>query len=109
MTAYQGEVWISETARGNGLLEKFSRLGIIISYIKWQPAAVWALTSESMAKHGMALRMGYPHSERGFLKWQFLPDGADATEWISIADKNAIERLVDELELTLLQYRQARP
>ena len=108
-TAYQGEVWLHETMRGRGLLEEFSRFGVILAHLKWQPEAVWALTSEEMAKRGAALRMGYPHSERGFLKWRFLPEGADATEWISIAERSAINRLVDELETTLSQYPPGPP
>jgi hypothetical protein len=108
-TAYQGEVWLHESMRGRGLLEEFSRFGVILAHLKWQPEAIWALTSEEMAKRGAALRMGYPHSERGFLKWRFLPEGADATEWISIAERGAVNRLVDELETTLSQCPPVRP
>ena len=42
-TAYQGEVWLHETMRGRGLLEEFSRFGVILAHLKWQPEAVWAI------------------------------------------------------------------
>jgi hypothetical protein len=102
---YHGELWLEREFRGQNLMEPFARLGVLLSYIRWQPVAIWALNSEDMALQGKMTRMGYAHQERGFLRWSFLPGSADSSEWLSIADRSAVEQLIEEMVLTRPECR----
>lgn len=94
---YHGELWIDPHVRNRKLMEKFSRLGMILSLIKWNPDSVWALSSGRMASYGHPSRMGYTYMEKGFLRWQWASDGIDLTEWLNIAERHAIEQMVNEM------------
>jgi hypothetical protein len=96
---YHGELWIDPHARNRKLLDAFSRLGIILSVLKWNPDAVWALTSEKMAMHGNPIRMGYGFVEGGFLRWEWAPNDNPRKEWLLVADKKALTQLVTEVTL----------
>jgi hypothetical protein len=50
-------------------------------------------------------RWGYAHQERGFMSWQFEPDGACQSEWLSVADRPALERLIREVVIKRPEYR----
>lgn len=100
VVVYHGELWIEPTCRRQSLMEPFSRMGVLLSYLRWRPAAVWALSSEAMALKGQMTRMGYGYMERGFMRWRFLPENADASEWLSIADRTSLEQLIGEMVLT---------
>jgi hypothetical protein len=94
---YHGEFWIDQKVRNRKMAEKFSRLGLILCLIKWNPDAVWSLSSSRMATHGHLNRMGYNYIEKGFLRWQWATDGIDLTEWLNIAERQAIEQMVNEM------------
>ncbi len=94
---YHGEFWIDQHVRNRKLSEKFSRLGLILSLIKWNPDAVWSLSSSRMATHGHLNRMGYNYIEKGFLRWQWASDGIDLTEWLNIAERQSIEQMINEM------------
>ena len=96
---YHGELWIDRRVRNRHLVEWFSRLGMLLSLIKWQPAALWALIGNAMATRGHMIRMGYAHMEPGFMRWQFLPEGADPNEWLGLADALSLQRLAEEIVL----------
>ena len=100
VVVYHGELWIEPSCRRRSLMEPFSRMGVLLSYLRWRPAAVWALSSEQMALKGQMTRMGYGYMERGFMRWRFLPENADASEWLSIADRKSLEQLISEMVLT---------
>lgn len=86
---YHGELWVASHVRG--CFPLFPRLGLLLSLVKWQPEAVWALTGQSMATRGHMLRMGYGHIEPGFLTWEHPPEGAEHSEWIGIALRRHLE------------------
>ncbi len=94
---FHGEFWIAPQVRNRKLLDSFSRLGMILSYLKWDPDAIWALSSNRMATHGHPNRMGYSYMERGFLRWQWATDGIDLVEWLNIAERHSIEQMLNEM------------
>jgi hypothetical protein len=94
---FHGEFWIAPQVRNRKLLDSFSRLGMILSYLKWDPDAVWALSSNRMATHGHPNRMGYTYMERGFLRWQWATDGIDLVEWLNIAERHSIVQMLNEM------------
>ncbi len=94
---YHGEFWIDPQVRNRKLLEKFSRLGLILCLIKWIPDAVWSLSGNRMATHGHLNRMGYNYVEKGFLRWQWATDGIDLVEWLNVAERQSIEQMINEI------------
>ncbi len=96
---YHGELWVDRHVRNRRLVEVFSRLGMMLALMKWQPVALWALIGNAMATRGHMVRMGYAHMEPGFMRWQFLPEGADPNEWLGLAEASALERLAEEIVL----------
>lgn len=94
---YHGEFWVDAHARHRNLFEKFSRLGILLSVIKWNPDAIWALSNKQMASYGHLNRMGYTHLENGFLRWQWTSEPEHQIEWVSVAERRSIEQLVSEM------------
>lgn len=105
IVVYHGELWLDPEFRGLQLMEPFSRLGVLLAYVRWHPQAIWALNSERMAMQGKMMQMGYAHQERGFLRWRFLPGSADRSEWLSIADRASIEQLIGDMIFTESGYR----
>lgn len=103
---YHGELWLKREVRGDQVLEPFARLGMLSSYIRWRPKAIWALSNAKVAFYANTTRWGYAHQERGFMRWQFQPDGACHSEWLSVADRDSLERLIREVVLRRPEYRQ---
>jgi hypothetical protein len=93
---YHGEMWTDRSFKRREWFELFPKLGMLIAYLKWQPEALWALTSKSFAAHGYVARSGYAHQEQGFLQWEWEPHGADVVEWLILADRSHLEFLVAE-------------
>ena len=63
---------------------------------------------------GMRLyaRIGYAHVERSFLRWEWLPDGAEAVEWLALLERADMEFLIQErlgegLRAPVIQLKQA--
>lgn len=104
---YHGELWLDRAVRNRRIVEVFGRLGLLLSLIRWNPDAVWALTSQTMATHGHLNRMGFNYLERGFFRWQWGSDGIDPVEWIAIAERRGLEQMVEEMLTTPQQSRQA--
>jgi hypothetical protein len=93
---YHGEFWFDPHVRNRQLFDSFSRLGIILSLMKWNPDALWALSSQRMATHGHLNRMGYTYLEKGFLRWQWASDGMDPVEWLAVAERPSLEQMINE-------------
>jgi len=102
---YHGELWLKHEVRGEQILEPFARLGMLSSYIRWRPKAIWALSSGKIAYYANTARWGYAHQERGFMRWQFQPDGACQSEWLSVADRDSLERLIRDVVIRRSEYR----
>ena len=93
--------------RSRRIVEIFGRLGMLLALIRWNPDAIWALASQSIATHGLFNRMGYGYLERGFFRWQWDSDGMDSVEWVAIAERSSLEQMVEEMRTTPQQSRQA--
>jgi hypothetical protein len=104
---YHGELWIDRTIRNRRVVEVFGRLGMLLALLRWNPDAIWALASQSMATHGHLNRMGFTYLERGFFRWQWGGDGIDNVEWVAIAERSALEAMVEEMLTTPQHARQA--
>lgn len=100
---YHGELWIQKNNKG--CFNVFPRLGMLLALLKWQPQAIWALSSEEMATRGRMVRMGYSHIERSFLTWEWEPHGAEAVEWLAIAERRHLEFAVAEMAVTEDRYQ----
>ncbi len=94
---FHGEFWIDPQVRNRKVMEKFSRLGIVLTHIKWNPDSVWALASSRMAERGQSSRMGYTYNEKGFLRWQWATEGIDLDEWLVISERSSIEQMISEM------------
>ena len=66
LLAYHGELWVSRQTRSRKVFDAFTRLGLLLSMMKWNPDAIWGLAGENMAKHGHPNRIGYTSIEKGF-------------------------------------------
>jgi hypothetical protein len=105
---YHGELWMERTLRNRRVVEAFGRLGMLLSLLRWNPDAIWALASQQMATHGHLNRMGFSYLERGFFRWQWGGgDGIDQVEWVAIAERASLEQMVEEMLTTPQQSRQA--
>jgi hypothetical protein len=105
---YHGELWMDRSLRNRRVVEVFGRLGMLLSLMRWNPNAIWALASQQMATHGHLNRMGFSYLERGFFRWQWgSGDGIDAVEWVAIAERASLEQMVEEMLTTPQQSRQA--
>lgn len=96
---YHGELWIDPEVRQLGLLDTAPRMGMFLAMIKWQPDAIWAIVGQSMATRGQVTRIGYSHLERGFLQWEFLPEGGEGIEWLAICERPDLEYLVQQTRI----------
>lgn len=97
---YQGELWVSRFFRNRTCSAIFPRYGMILCLLKWQPAAIWGIMGRAMATRGHTIRIGYPHTERGFLRWKVAPKGAENDEYITLARKPDLEFLAQETIVT---------
>jgi hypothetical protein len=102
---YHGELWLDSKLKNRKVMDNFPRLGLILAYMKWNPDAVWALVSHQMAAHGHMGRIGFPVLERGFLRWQWPTDGIDPVEYLGIAERSALEQMIDEMLTTTSKYQ----
>lgn len=94
---YHGELWIANSARRQpGLADAFCFMGMVLSHMKWQPDAIWALMSNTMAMRGMATRFGYLRQERSFLNWKISPEDVPHNEWVLLVEKTDMEHLLEE-------------
>ncbi len=100
---YHGELWIDNQHKG--IFETFTRLGMLLALLKWQPEALWCLGSKGMATRGHFVRSGYVHIERSFLRWNWEPSGADPVEWIGIAERRHLEFMIAEMTAKESRYQ----
>ncbi len=103
---YHGEIWVDKQVRNRRVFEAFTRLGILIALIKWNPDAVWGLANSQMAGHGHVGRIGYTTIERGFLRWEWASEGIDPVEYLCVIDRNGLEQIVDEMMTTKVESQQ---
>lgn len=103
LVAYHGELWIDKFHKG--VFEIFTRLGMLLALIKWQPDALWALGSKAMATRGHFVRSGYVHIESSFLRWSWEPSGAEQNEWIGIAERRHLEFMIAEMTSREQKYQ----
>lgn len=97
LTLYHGELWIKNgSARSlmQGPVDVLPKLGILAAYLKWQPAAIWALVSDRMIRRGLVARYGYPYVEKDFAKWDDITDLVDEEEGLAVAFRSDLEDLV---------------
>ena len=94
---YHGELWLAKHVKARNVFDVFTRLGLFLSVLKWNPDAIWALTSEQMARHGHLGRIGYTTVERGILRWQWASRDVDPVEYLALVDQTAIENIVEEM------------
>ena len=94
---YEGELWLDKKIKGRQAFDIFSKLGIFLTTVKWNPDAIWGLASEQMAKHGHVGRIGYTILERGFLRWTWASEGIDPVEYLAVIEKLAVEQMVEEM------------
>jgi hypothetical protein len=102
---YQGELWINKHTRNRKVFDCFTRLGLFLSTIKWNPDAIWGLAGEQMAKHGHPNRIGYSTIEKGFLKWEWASQGVDPVEYLTVVTRKGLQQLVDEMLVREPEYR----
>jgi hypothetical protein len=102
---YHGELWMAKQVKSRRAFEVFTRLGLILSVIKWRPAAIWGLASPQMAGHGHLTRVGYSILERGFLRWQWASEGIDAVEYLVAAELASLESMIEEMTAITTEYQ----
>ena len=102
---YHGELWLAKHVKARNVFDSFTRLGLFLAVLKWNPDAIWALTSEQMARHGHLGRIGYTTVERGVLRWQWASRDVDSVEYLALVDRKAIENIVDEMLTRKEQYQ----
>lgn len=94
---YHGETWLDpKEVRIREAVEILPLIGMMLAYIKWQPDALWGLCGESMITRGVTARIGYAHVERSFLRWEWVPDGAEPVEWLALLDRQDMEFIIQE-------------
>jgi len=90
---YHGELWLDREFRTGVCSAIFPRLALLVSLMKWQPEAIWGLIGGPVATHGLSIRIGYPHMENNFFRWEIAPTGAENSEYITLATKSDLEFL----------------
>jgi hypothetical protein len=93
--AYHGELWIEKSHRSRDVIEHFVRLALVLTYIKWQPDAIWALAGAHIVERGHLSRSGYNTLELGFMRWQLASDGIDPFEYLYVVEKHSIETMIE--------------
>jgi hypothetical protein len=106
LLVYHGELWVSRQTRSRKVFDVFTRLGLLLSMMKWNPDAIWGLAGETMAKHGHPNRIGYTSIEKGFLKWEWASSGIDPVEYLTVVNRSGLQQLVDEMQTTEPEYQQ---
>jgi len=99
---YHGELWLDEETRKKEFSTTFPRLALMLSLLKWQPNAIWGLIGGSVATGGLSIRIGYPHMENNFFRWEIAPQGAMNSEFITLARKSDLEFLAVDTIARLL-------
>jgi hypothetical protein len=97
---YEGELWLARDVKGKRIFDCFTRLGLLLCCVKWNPEAIWGLAGEQMAKHGHVGRIGYNILERGFLRWLWASKDVDRVEYLAVIERTGIEQLIEEMLLT---------
>ena len=102
---YHGELWVDRMTRNRRIVEIFGRLGMLLSMLRWNPDAIWALASQTMATRGHLNCMGYSYLERGYFRWQWNTEGIDPVEWVAIIERSGLEQMIEEMLTTPRQSR----
>ena len=94
--AYHGEFWIDPRVKNRRIVENFSKLGILLAFIRWAPNYIWALSDRTMATRGHPGRMGFMHLEAAFLQWTWAPESNGNVEWLHYTTNEDMQHLVTE-------------
>jgi len=92
---YHGELWVEKHHRSRDTIEHFVRLALILTYIKWQPDAIWCLAGARIVERGHLSRAGYNMLELGFMRWQVASDGIDPFEYLYVLENRAVETMIE--------------
>jgi hypothetical protein len=106
--AYHGELWIEKSYRSRDVIEHFVRIALILTHIKWQPDAIWALAGAHIVERGHLSRSGYNMLELGFMRWQLASDGIDPFEYLYAVEKHSIETMIEVWSAKEALYPQER-
>lgn len=81
--AYQGDNWLAESFRGNGVGTKLTQIGLLSCFLRWQPDFVYAFFEHPVFSKGLGCKFGYQNFEpvgQHFVRW-LLPH--DYVSWMS--------------------------
>jgi hypothetical protein len=92
---YHGELWVDKPYRSRELIEHFIKSGLLLTYLKWHPDAIWCLASSHIVERGYLSRCGYSVFEPGFMRWQMISDGIDPFEALYVAEPQSIEAMME--------------
>jgi hypothetical protein len=106
---YQGELWVDRQTKNRKVFEYFTRLGLLLTMMKWNPDAIWALIDEQVALHGHPNRVGYTTVEKGFLRWEWKSEGVSPVEYLVVIERSGLEQMIDSILTTQSGYPLARP
>ena len=100
---YEGELWLAPSAKGKNVFDSFTRLGMLLCIVKWNPDAIYALTSEKMANHGHLIRIGFSNIERGTLRWEWASKDVEPVEYLAVVERNGLEQTIEEMLVTRVE------
>lgn len=92
---YHGELWVEKHHRNRDVIEHFVRLALVLTYIKWQPDAIWCLAGARIVERGHLSRAGYNMLELGFMRWQLASHDIDPFEYLYVLERHAVETMVE--------------
>ena len=102
---YEGELWIAPAAKGKNVFDAFTRLGMLLCIVKWNPDAIYALTSEKMANHGHLIRIGFSTIERGTLRWEWASKDVEPVEYLAAVERDGLEQTIEEMLVTKDEFQ----
>lgn len=92
LCAYHGDTWISKELRKNGYGPLLTKIGLLATYIRWQPDYIYAWFENPIMYGGFGVRSWYHNFARVGRHWRgwILPN--EFFSWMSHADMvNLIE------------------
>ncbi|TIL34592.1 hypothetical protein [Mesorhizobium sp.] len=93
LVAYQGDIWLREDFRGQGLPRTFSRIAFGLAWAKWSPDFIYALVPNWSIEKGVADQYGYLHREAQVVL--SLPDlGIEDDDWLIWLTRRELSQLI---------------
>lgn len=97
---YHGEMWISESLRGQRLAPKLSRMAHAAAVLKWQPDFIYGFMEPEMTPTGFSIREGYAVVQPSATVWENEPDFRPG-RWLVLVER---EQLYHALSLSSETY-----